>query len=62
VTAGTLTYARLEESLEAVFSMQSAAMDYDCKGSVAKNIRNSGRDPQKACHQDDLIDGKPPVV
>jgi hypothetical protein len=35
--------------------------DYDRKGSVAK-IKNSGREPQEAWHQDELIGGKPPVV
>jgi hypothetical protein len=35
--------------------------DYDCKSSVAKkNI--SGRKPQRASRQDELIGGKPPVL
>jgi hypothetical protein len=34
--------------------------DYDSKGSVEKNI--SGREPQGAWRQDELIDGKPPIV
>jgi hypothetical protein len=34
--------------------------NYDHKGSVAKKI--SGRDPQEAWCQDELIGGKPPVV
>jgi hypothetical protein len=33
--------------------------DYDCKGSIEKKI--SGRDPQGAWCQDELIGGKPPV-
>jgi hypothetical protein len=34
--------------------------DYDHKGYVEKKI--SGRDPQGAWRQDELIGGKPPVV
>jgi hypothetical protein len=34
--------------------------DYDRKGSVEKEI--SGREPQGAWRQDELIGGKPPVV
>jgi hypothetical protein len=34
--------------------------DYDRKGSVAK--KNSGRDPQGAWLQDELIGGEPPVL
>jgi hypothetical protein len=34
--------------------------DYDTKGSDEKIL--SGRDPQGAWRQDELIDGKPPVV
>jgi hypothetical protein len=34
--------------------------DYDHEGTVAKKI--SDRNPQGACRQDELIDGKPPVV
>jgi hypothetical protein len=34
--------------------------DYDRMDSTAKKI--SGRDPQGACRQDELTDGKPPVV
>jgi hypothetical protein len=33
---------------------------YDRKGSVAE--KNSGRVPQRAWHQDELIGGKPPVI
>jgi hypothetical protein len=33
--------------------------DYDSKCSVEKN---TGRDPQEACRQDEPIGGKPPVV
>jgi hypothetical protein len=39
LTVATLTYARVEERLEAVFSMQSAAKDYDPKGSVKKYVK-----------------------
>jgi hypothetical protein len=35
--------------------------DYGRKGSVAKE-KLSGRDPQGAWSQDELIGGKPPVV
>jgi hypothetical protein len=35
--------------------------DYNRKGSVAKK-KKSGRDPQGAWRQDELIGGKPPVV
>jgi hypothetical protein len=35
--------------------------DYDSKGSVAKK-KNSGREPQEAWRQDELIGCKPPVV
>jgi hypothetical protein len=35
-------------------------MDYDGNGSVSK--KKSGRDPQKAWSQDELIGSKPPVV
>jgi hypothetical protein len=35
--------------------------DYDRKGSVAKK-KNSGRDPQEAWKQQELIGGKPPVA
>jgi hypothetical protein len=34
--------------------------DYDCEGSVEKEI--SGRDPQGAWRQDELMGGKPPGV
>jgi hypothetical protein len=34
--------------------------DYDRNGSVEEKI--SGRESQGACHQNVLIDGKPPVV
>jgi hypothetical protein len=34
--------------------------EYDHKGSVGK--MNSGREPQGALRQDELIGGKPPVV
>jgi hypothetical protein len=34
--------------------------DYEGNGSVAK--KNSGREPQEAWRQDELIDGKPTVV
>jgi hypothetical protein len=36
--------------------------DYDCKGSVAKNKKGSGLEPQEAWRQSELIDGKPPVI
>jgi hypothetical protein len=36
-------------------------MDYERKGSVA-NIRISGRAPEGAWRQDELIGGKPPLV
>jgi hypothetical protein len=36
-------------------------MDYDLKGSIA-NKRNSGRESQGTCRQDELIGGKPPVA
>jgi hypothetical protein len=34
--------------------------DYDCKLSIEK--KKSGREPQGAWRQDELIGGKPPVV
>jgi hypothetical protein len=34
--------------------------DYDRRGSVKKN--ESGREPQEAWRQDELISGKPPVL
>jgi hypothetical protein len=36
--------------------------DYDPKGSVAKKKKISGRGPQEAWRQDELIGGKPPFV
>jgi hypothetical protein len=36
--------------------------NYDRKGSIAKKKKKSGRDPQGVWRQDELIDGKPPVV
>jgi hypothetical protein len=33
--------------------------EYDSKFSAEKN---TGREPQGACRQDELIDGKPPVL
>jgi hypothetical protein len=35
--------------------------DYDRKGSVEEK-KIAGRDSQRACGQDELIGGKPPVV
>jgi hypothetical protein len=46
-----------------VFKLSSERMihkDYDRKGSIAK--KNSGREPQGAWRQDELMGGKPPVV
>jgi hypothetical protein len=34
--------------------------DYDRKGSLEKKI--TGRESKRACRQDELIGGKPPVV
>jgi hypothetical protein len=34
--------------------------DYESKHSVKKN--NAGRESRGACREDELIDGKPPVV
>jgi hypothetical protein len=36
--------------------------DYDRKGSVAKKKKISGREPQGAWRQDELIGSKPPVI
>jgi hypothetical protein len=36
--------------------------DYDGKGSVAEEKKNSGHEPQEAWRQDELIGGKPPVL
>jgi hypothetical protein len=37
--------------------------DYDRKGSVAKKKKKkTGREPQEAWRQEELIGGKPPVV
>jgi hypothetical protein len=36
--------------------------DYDHKGSVAEKKIESGREPQEAWRQDELIGGKPIVV
>jgi hypothetical protein len=35
--------------------------DYDCKGSVAKK-KNTGRKPQEALREDEMIGGKPLIV
>jgi hypothetical protein len=37
-------------------------LNEDGKGSFAQKKMKSGRDPQEAWGQDDLITGKPPVV
>jgi hypothetical protein len=36
--------------------------DYGRKGSIAKNKKISGREPQEARCQDERIGGKPPVI
>jgi hypothetical protein len=36
--------------------------DYDSNGSDAKKKKNSGRKPQEAWRQDELLGSKPPVV
>jgi hypothetical protein len=42
-------------------SERTLQKDYDCKSSVAKK-KTSGHDPRKACRQDEMIGGKPPVL
>jgi hypothetical protein len=46
---------------KAIFSSENKLhKDYERKGSVEKKI--SGRDPQGAWRQDEVIGGKPPVL